>query len=31
MVVVEEGGGQGVVLGEAELVGKDVGLGVGGV
>ena len=30
-VMVEEGGGQGVVLGEAELVGADVGFCVVGV
>ena len=31
VVMVEEGGGQGVVLGEAELVGADVGFCVVGV
>ena len=31
VVLVEEGGGQGVVLGEAELVGADVGFCVVGV
>ena len=31
VVMVEEGGGQGVILGEAELVGADVGFCVVGV
>lgn len=30
-MAVEEGGGEGVVFGEAELVGADVGCCVGGV
>lgn len=30
-MLLEEGGGEGVVVGEAELVGADVGLRVGSV